>query len=319
MALGTQGFQTSVGGVPAPAVEGDFASINPRSGVLAGPGGLICGPDGVIVGRFAWADFTGVDWDGAPAIVRNNGSGPPTGWVHREQQGLIENYLTGAGMKVQPGREITLFNSGDFWVRNYGVTVARPGMKCYVNPADGTCYFGATGAPSTAVVTGAIAAGTPGVVVGSISGNLLTLASVTSGQLVPGAVLSGTGVVAGTKVVGLVSGTPNTAGAVYAVDTIQTVAPGTTITGTFGLLTVSAVSSGALAVGDVISGSGVTAGSRISGFGTGAGGAGTYYVDPTQAAASTTVTGNTTLETKFFCRTTGAANEIVKISDTTNP
>lgn len=56
-------------------------------------------------------------------------------------------------------------------------------------------------------------------------------------------------------------------------------------------LTVSAVSSGALSVGQVISGSGLTAGTRIVGFLTGTGGTGTYTVDKSQTFASGAITG----------------------------
>lgn len=51
-------------------------------------------------------------------------------------------------------------------------------------------------------------------------------------------------------------------------------------------LTVSAVTSGALRVGDTISGPNVTAGTKITAFGTGTGGTGTYTVDTSQTAAS---------------------------------
>lgn len=60
-----------------------------------------------------------------------------------------------------------------------------------------------------------------------------------------------------------------------------------TIAGT--TLTVSAVASGALAVGQVISGAGVTAGTKITALGTGTGGTGTYTVDTSQTASSTTI------------------------------
>lgn len=54
-------------------------------------------------------------------------------------------------------------------------------------------------------------------------------------------------------------------------------------------LTCTAVASGTLAVGQVIEGSGITAGTKISALGTGTGGTGTYTVDTSQTAASTTV------------------------------
>jgi hypothetical protein len=55
-------------------------------------------------------------------------------------------------------------------------------------------------------------------------------------------------------------------------------------------LTVTAVTSGELTVGQTISGTGVTASTKITAFGTGAGGAGTYTVDTSQTAGSTTIT-----------------------------
>lgn len=56
------------------------------------------------------------------------------------------------------------------------------------------------------------------------------------------------------------------------------------------VLTVSAVSSGTLAVGDLITGTGIAAGTRITGFVSGTGGTGTYNVSVSQSVASTTVT-----------------------------
>jgi len=55
-------------------------------------------------------------------------------------------------------------------------------------------------------------------------------------------------------------------------------------------LTVTAFSGGALAVGHVLTGTGVTAGTKITAFGTGTGGTGTYTVSASQTVASTTIT-----------------------------
>jgi hypothetical protein len=55
-------------------------------------------------------------------------------------------------------------------------------------------------------------------------------------------------------------------------------------------LTVSAVSSGQVQVGDVLSGSGVTAGTYITALGTGTGGTGTYTVSASQTVGSTAIT-----------------------------
>lgn len=55
------------------------------------------------------------------------------------------------------------------------------------------------------------------------------------------------------------------------------------------VMTVTAVASGTLSVGQTLSGSGVTAGTRITGLLTGTGGTGTYSVSPSQTKASGTV------------------------------
>jgi hypothetical protein len=70
--------------------------------------------------------------------------------------------------------------------------------------------------------------------------------------------------------------------------------PATTgvVTGSITLTTldVTAVTSGVLSIGQVISGTGVTAGTRIVGFLTGTGGTGTYTIDVSQIVLSTTIT-----------------------------
>lgn len=75
-----------------------------------------------------------------------------------------------------------------------------------------------------------------------------------------------------------------------------TIGPGGTIGGTFTgsisgtTLTVSAISAGNIALGQYLSGSGVTAGTKVVEFLTGAGQTGTYRVNTSQTAGSTTMT-----------------------------
>jgi len=64
-------------------------------------------------------------------------------------------------------------------------------------------------------------------------------------------------------------------------------------------LTVTAVASGKLAVGQTLSGSGVTSGTTIIALGTGNGGAGTYTVSVSQTAASTTITAAAAVAAKY--------------------
>jgi hypothetical protein len=299
-------FQTVVNVNPAPAVAGDFASANVRTSVLAGPGQLIAGPAGVTVGRFAW-------WDTATnTLVSNTGSGLPVGFLAREQQALITNFLAEATMLVPSGFGVTLYSTGDFWVVNSGTTTAVVGQKAYALYGSGLVTFQATNAPTQAAsVTGSIAASTASVT-GSIAGSVLSVTAIGAGVVRPGATISGSGVVTGTTVTNQIGGTPGGIGT-YGVSIPQTVAS-TTISETYGTLTVTAVGTGTLGLGDVLSGTGVTANTTIVGFGTGAGGIGTYWVDLTQTAASTTITATASIETKWYAMSQGAPGELVKLS-----
>jgi hypothetical protein len=306
------GFPTTVGAWQSPAVEGDFATTNPRATALAGPGGLVAGPSGLYMARFAWVSQSRLDFDGAPAVANNFGSGPPTGFVRRAPfQATITNWLAEGSMMYGPGSSVgDLFVDGDFWVRNSGATAVQVGMKVYANPSSGLASFGATGAPATTALTASIAAGTASVT-GTISGNVMTAASGLTGTIYPGATVSGTGVAAGTKVVSQLSGTSGGLGT-YSVNIPNQTVASTALSFTHGVMTVTAGSG--VAVGETLSGTGVTDGSRVTAFGTGTGGTGTYIVDPTQTAASTTITTADSIETGWYAWSAGLANELVKIS-----
>ena len=306
-------FQKQVNSQPAPAVAGDFASTNPRSSVLAGPNGLVAGTS-LFVGRAAWATPP-LDGDGFPAVCNSFGSGNITGILHREQQGLFTQYLQEFSMQVPQGFNITLMASADLWVKNDGATVAEVGQKAYANFADGKFQFAATGAAlAGATATGTISAQT-GSWTGSIAGDVMTVTGAVTGLVVPGGILSGTGVSTGTQVLSQISGTPNGDGTYY-VSLSQTVAA-TTISETYGLFTAVSAQTGTWAVGDVLAGSGgggVTAGTKITGFGTGTGGLGTYYVQTTQTVTSTAITSVLNVETSWIAMSVAAAGELVKIS-----
>lgn len=166
---------------------------------------------------------------------------------------------------------------------------------------------GLNGSPATlASVTASIAAQTASVTA-SIAGNVMTVTAIGSGIIVSGAAVSGTGVVAGTIVENQISGVAGSAGT-YAVSNVQVVAS-TAITLTYGLLTVTAAGTGTLAIGQTLLGSGVVTGTAgttiINQFGTGLGGTGTYYVSPSQTAASQVITAQATAVTVTFDSVSG--------------
>lgn len=295
-------FQRSVNAEPAPAVAGDFASANPRKSMLAGPGALVCGPLGVLVGRFARArNSDGLVFNGDPGVAS------AVGFVCRS--GNVAQLVTWLGqstMLVAPGREITLHTDVDAWTPF--AAGGTKGQKVFASFADGSAIAGAAGSsPAGAVVTAVGGA----VVTGAIAGTTLTVSAVTSGTLGIGSVLSGSGVTGGTTITALGTGTGGVG--TYTVSASQTAAS-TTITATNQIMTVTGVSSGTLAVGQPISGSGVTAGSTITGLGTGTGGVGTYTISAAQQFNSATVTAVGAVETSWWLWSTPAAGELGMIS-----
>lgn len=133
---------------------------------------------------------------------------------------------------------------------------------------------------------------------GTFSGNILTVTGILQGAVAQGQYLSGPGITAGTKIVELLTGAGGNVNEVgtYRLNVAQAVqTPIFTgyISGT--TLTVTAVTSGNIGIGSVLSGSGVTSGTTITALGSGTGSTGTYTVSPSQTAGSSgspiTITG----------------------------
>ena len=256
------GFQTVVNTVQAPGIAGDFASTNPCSSITTAAGGLIAPLGGLTVGNFFWVGPLG-------QTSQSYVSGWQIAFLGRNEQALITQFLGQSTLVVPEGFMITGFNGGDFWA--YFANGATAGATVYADETTGapqmqatnsfTGEVGFTGDASFATVAG----------VGQ-----MTLTTVTSGIVTVGDLIVATGVTTGTTVTGLVSGTPNTVGAVYSMSATPTTESAEAVTTQSTVLNITAVADGGLSVGDVISGTGVTAGTSIASFGTGTGGIGTY-------------------------------------------
>lgn len=297
-------FQTRVNRDNPIAMEGDFASANPRSTVLAGEGGLIAGPLGVTVGQFAW-----VSADGKTVTNSGEGAVAPTGFVHRDQQALITAFLGEASMVIPPGFPVTLHNGGDFFDKINPASAAPGtiGAQVFASFADGSCYIGS--APAGTTGTGSIGA----TFTATGTANSLAVTAVT-GFLSIGDAISGTGVPAGTVITAQTAGTTGGAGT-YSTSN-PTTAAAATVTSFGNVLNVSAVV-GTLAVGDGVTGTGVPAGATIASQVSGAtGGVGVYTLDrnATAYAASTALTVAGGILTKFVAKSVAAVGELVKIS-----
>lgn len=170
------------------------------------------------------------------------------------------------------------------------VGISDNGINAYI--VDGAYrYTWRISSPANAIFTG------------SISGTTLTVTSVSSGTITANQALTGVGVTAETVITALGTGSGGTG--TYTVNLSQTVAASSlassavgarftaTIAGT--TMTVSAVASGTIYLGQTIQGVGLTAGTIVTALGTGTGGAGTY----TLSAAHTIAVGITMYALNF--------------------
>jgi hypothetical protein len=166
------------------------------------------------------------------------------------------------------------------------VGISDNGINAYI--VDGVSrYTWRISSPSNAIFTG------------SISGTTLTVTAVSSGIIAANQSLSGIGVTSETIITALGTGTGGKG--TYTVNLSQTVASAPLNSSTVGAkftaaiagttMTVSAVASGTIYLGQTIQGAGITAGTIVSALGTGSGGAGTYTVSASQTIASETMYG----------------------------
>lgn len=285
-------FQTQVNLQQAPACAGDFADSNPRASLDAGEGALIAGL-GLTVGKFAWVNS---------GVAYGYGQAPnlPDGFVHREQQALIQTYLAEYGNNIPPGFRVTLMVAGGYWVKNDGSGAVAVNDAVYARYSDGAVFFGS--APANGVVTGSLGStntGAIGATFTASAGSPTTKLVVTAvtGFISIGDTVSGTGITAGTTIVSQdTGGTPNGAGT-YNLSAVNTCSSATVTC--FGSVLKTTVTTGYIAIGDTVSGStgfpvAATVVSQVSGT---PNGAGVYTLSAPATAYVASATGVTTFGT----------------------
>ncbi|WP_440486783.1 structural cement protein Gp24, partial [Salmonella enterica] len=72
--------------------------------------------------RFAWV---------TKGVAANEGTGAPAGFVPRDGQASVVEWLAGDSNTIYPGRECTLMVSGDFWALT--TTAATVGQKVFAS------------------------------------------------------------------------------------------------------------------------------------------------------------------------------------------
>lgn len=301
------GFQSFVNRELPIGVPGDWAGANIRASVLVGPWALVAPPSGTTVGVIGWAN---------PATGLCTNYFQPNsfpGFIHREQQAIITQFLGLATQQIPSGYPVTAQAQGDwFGLFQGGCSV---GNSVYANPTTGALIAGASGAGVSGAITSASLAST----------GVLTVVTITGTPLTVGQIITGTGVPAGSYIASLGSGSggagtynlANLDGTAFAtvgaeamtyygqqpvqwlcMESIPAAASFTATlaassgAGPFGVLTVSAVGSGVLVPGQWIQSSGtipvpLTSNIQILQQLTGTtGSTGTYLVSNTIAVGS---------------------------------
>lgn len=246
-------FQKTINNDPAPAVAGDFASTNPFASVLAGPGALVAPAGGLIVGNFAWVGPLG-------QVSQSFVAGYQIGFLGRNSQALITEFLGEATMLVPEGFMVTLFNEGDFWA-NFPAG-ASVGQLVFADPNDGTPLAGAS-APTLG--TGTASAGFSGTA--TLNGTTtLNVTAVTHGIINPGDTVADSttpgNIPAGTVIVQQLTGTAGGVGT-YQMSQVGVAAVGDTVTTASEFALITAVADGSFNAGDIFTGTDVAAGSAI--------------------------------------------------------
>lgn len=303
----TQNFQTAVTIKPAPGEEGDFFGANPRAIAIAGPGQFVSpsranpvipSQNGLLVGNFAWVNTDTGD------VSQSYVPGYQIAFLHRENNAVIVSFLGQASLLVQQGLPVSLFTQGDFWARF--AAGATPGQRVWADPDTGAAVAGGSTAPTTASFTASAGAS----FTLAITANVATVSAVT-GYLSAGD--SVTSASLGTVTLGAqLTGTPGGAGT-YTLVHADFVAEAATAIST--VLDVTAIASGVIGAGDVISGTGITALTRITAQLSGTpGGVGFYTISIAQRFASTNTAIAPGIATPWFVNSLAAAGEVAIIS-----
>lgn len=248
-------FQTVIQNQQAPGVPGDFASTNPYSTVLGGEGALVAPAGGLKVGNFAWVGPNG-------QVSQSFIAGYQIGFLGRNMQALITQFLQEATQLVPQGFMVTLFNGGDFWA-NFEAGAAV-GDFVFADPNDGAPVANTTNS-APALGVGTASAGFSGTA--TLNGTTtLNVTAVTHGLVSPGDNVADSttagNIPAGTTIVQQLTGTAGGVGT-YQMSAIGVAAVGDTVVTTSEFALVTAIASGSFNLGDVFTGTAVAAGTAM--------------------------------------------------------
>jgi hypothetical protein len=240
---------------------------------------LIAGPNGVTVGQFAWIAADG-------RTVSNSGQYPalPDGFVHRDQQGLLTQYLQGAGTLIPPGFPVTLMWQGDFLDKNTGPSSITRYSTLYASYIDGSLQTAAATAGSVTATLGSTNTASLGATFTGTASDASTSLVVTAvtGLISIGDTVSGSGITDAPTIIAQTAGTTGAAGT-YTLSKAETCTGGT-VTCFGNVVNVTAVST-YISIGDSITHASYPASNTITGQTSGTTGSAGVYTTAVRGTA----------------------------------
>lgn len=208
-------FQRQINRDPAPAVQGDFASNNPRTSIVppVAAGFVAAAAQAITVGYFAWGAVSGQVYSSSAGA----GAGASLGFVGRTPNIpsiQITDYLGEYRLTINDGQPVTLQKTGDYWVNLVGGAV---GDTVYATAGTGAPTLAAGGGanPDTGFKLASVApvnAVTSNATTIAANTGIMTVAAVASGVIEVGQRVTGVGVPFGTYVTRQLTGAAGDAG-----------------------------------------------------------------------------------------------------------
>jgi hypothetical protein len=228
----------------------------------------------------------------ASDFYANGGAGSATMLFTRYPEGGARAHLYGANISNMTLQQLQATNGSISLTSQgyaYSGSVNLTGVSSFSAAASAMTKALDQTLPVAAVTTGSSITPVTVSFTGSIKNLLLDVKSVSSGSIQIGSIVSGHGIPANAQIISQQSGTPNGAG-VYSLFVSGGTISTETMTSSYGKLTIGSTSSGAVQIGQNVTGSGIARLTAIEANLSGSGAGSTWLVNNAQTVAGENMT-----------------------------